>query len=47
MVGVALSRLFGFGHTQSDDVASKKTGPTFLANIAGLLKNKEVVFADR
>jgi len=44
---VALSKLFDFGHTQSDDVTTKKTAPTFLKNIAGLLQKKDVVYADR
>jgi tRNA splicing ligase len=46
-VGVALSHLFGWGHTQSDDVKSKKSGPAFTRNVVDLLKNHEVVYADR
>ena len=47
LVGVALSELFQFGHTQSDDVTTKKTAPTFLKNIAALLGKVNVVYADR
>lgn len=47
LVGVALAELFQSGHTQSDDVTTKKTAPTFLKNIAGLLGKVDVVYADR
>lgn len=47
MIGVALNQLFGFGHTQSDDVTTKRTAPTFMKNIAGLLQKHDVVYADR
>jgi tRNA ligase len=47
LIGVALSKLFGMGHTQSDDVTTKKTAPTFLKNIVELLKKNDVVYADR
>ncbi|KAK8858676.1 hypothetical protein IAR55_002905 [Kwoniella newhampshirensis] len=47
LIGVALSRLFGFGHTQSDDVTAKRTAPTFLKNITALLRKQDVVYADR
>ncbi|WVQ80680.1 hypothetical protein IAT38_002785 [Cryptococcus sp. DSM 104549] len=47
MLGVALTRLFGFAHTQSDDVTAKRTAPTFLRNIVDLFKKNDVVFADR
>lgn len=47
-VGMALGKLFGFGHTQSDDVVTKKsTAPTFKKNIVELLKTNNVVYADR
>ncbi|KAL1408512.1 tRNA ligase [Vanrija albida] len=46
-IGVALSKLFGFAHTQSDDILSKNTAPTFKRNIVELLKKNNVVFADR
>ncbi|OCF45932.1 hypothetical protein I317_00019 [Kwoniella heveanensis CBS 569] len=47
LIGVALSKLFGFGHTQSDDVTTKKTAPTFIKNITTLLQKEDVVYADR
>lgn len=47
LVGLVLSKLFGWGHTQSDDVTTKKSAPTFLRNIAALLKDHDVVYADR
>ncbi|WVF68898.1 hypothetical protein IAT40_003671 [Kwoniella sp. CBS 6097] len=47
LIGVALSKLFGFGHTQSDDVTTKKTAPTFIKNITALLQKENVVYADR
>ena len=47
LIGIALSRLFGFGHTQSDDVTAKRTAPTFLKNIVALLQKEDVVYADR
>lgn len=47
VVGLALRKLFGFGHTQSDDIKAKKTAQQFKANIVTLLKNNRVVFADR
>jgi tRNA ligase len=46
-VAIALKHLFGFAHTQSDDVQQKKTGPKFVENIMDLLKTNKVVFADR
>lgn len=42
-----MNDLFGFGHTQSDDVTTKKSAPTFLRNIAALLAKNDVVYADR
>nr|XP_019045517.1 hypothetical protein I302_05907 [Kwoniella bestiolae CBS 10118]OCF24447.1 hypothetical protein I302_05907 [Kwoniella bestiolae CBS 10118] len=47
LVGVALSKLFGFGHTQSDDITTKRTAPTFIKNITALLQKQDVVYADR
>lgn len=47
LIGLTLNDLFGFGHTQSDDVTTKKTAPTFLRNIASLLEKNDVVYADR
>lgn len=46
-MALALQDLFGFAHTQSDDVQQKKTGPKFVQNIMDLLKKHDVVFADR
>jgi tRNA ligase len=47
LIGNALQHLFDFGHTQSDDVTTKKSAPTFLKNIAALLAKKDLVYADR
>lgn len=44
---VALSNLFHWGHTQSDDVQSKRTGPAFLKNVETELLSHDVVLADR
>jgi hypothetical protein len=44
---VALADLFHFGHTQSDDVRAKKAGPAFVRNVKELLRDHEVVIADR
>ncbi|KAJ4466316.1 RNA ligase-domain-containing protein [Lentinula aciculospora] len=46
-VAVALTHIFGFGHTQSDDVHVKKSAPVFLKNVQGLLKTHDVVIADK
>jgi len=46
-VALALSHLFGFGHTQSDDVSAKKPAPIFLKNVVNLLKSKDIVIADK
>lgn len=47
-IGTALSELFGFAHTQSDDIVTKKsTAPKFKQNIVELLKKVNVVYADR
>ncbi|BEJ17897.1 hypothetical protein CspHIS471_0701650 [Cutaneotrichosporon sp. HIS471] len=47
-VGMALGELFGFAHTQSDDIVSKKsTAGKFKQNIVELLKKNNVVYADR
>ena len=47
LLGVALGKLFGFGHTQSDDVTAKKAAPTFLKNIVAIFKDHDTVYADR
>ncbi|KAJ6470423.1 RNA ligase [Mycena sanguinolenta] len=46
-VAIALSHLFGFGHTQSDDVKAKKPAPVFIKNVTDLLKKHDVVIADK
>lgn len=46
-ISVALVHLFGFGHTQSDDVKAKKSAPVFQKNIVELLKTRNIVIADR
>ncbi|KAF7341169.1 tRNA ligase [Mycena venus] len=46
-VSVALAHIFGFGHTQSDDVRSKKPAPIFIKNVTNLLKTHDVVIADK
>jgi hypothetical protein len=47
LLGLTLSRLFGFAHTQSDDVTTKRTAAGFLKNIETLLKKEDVVYCDR
>ena len=44
---VALSHLFGFGHTQSDDIQTKKPAPVFINKVTNLLKKHDVVIADK
>ena len=44
---MALEHLFSFGHTQSDDVKSKKGAPQFIKNVQALLKKHDVVIADK
>ncbi|KAF8958845.1 RNA ligase-domain-containing protein [Flammula alnicola] len=46
-VSVALAHLFGFGHTQSDDVHAKKPAPIFIKNVMNLLDKYNVVIADK
>ena len=47
-VSLALARLFGWAHTQSDNVQSKKKAATiFLKNVEGLLDQNDVVIADK
>lgn len=46
-ISVALEHLFGFGHTQSDDVKSKNAAPQFIKNVKALLKKHNVVIADK
>jgi tRNA ligase len=44
---VALAELFGFGHTQSDDVRAKKPAAVFIQNVKKLLQDHDVVIADK
>ena len=46
-MSVALSHLFGFGHTQSDDIQAKKPAPIFINKVTNLLKKHDVVIADK
>lgn len=46
-MSLALAHLFGWGHTQSDDVQAKKAGPVFVKNVVSLLHDHDVVIADR
>ncbi|KAJ7594862.1 RNA ligase-domain-containing protein [Mycena floridula] len=46
-VAVALAKIFGFGHTQSDDVRAKKPAPVFIKKVVGLLGEFDVVIADK
>ncbi|KAH7105981.1 RNA ligase-domain-containing protein [Auriculariales sp. MPI-PUGE-AT-0066] len=46
-IAIALSHLFGFGHTQSDDVKDKKPAPVFLSNVVKAFDHYDVVFADK
>ncbi|KAG5650633.1 hypothetical protein H0H81_011530 [Sphagnurus paluster] len=46
-VSVALAHIFDFGHTQSDNVLSKKPATQFIKNVTALLKTHDVVIADK
>ncbi|KAK7469244.1 tRNA ligase [Stygiomarasmius scandens] len=46
-IAVALAHIFGFGHTQSDDVHAKKPAPVFIRNVMELLETNDVVIADK
>ncbi|KAF8636330.1 hypothetical protein AX17_003621, partial [Amanita inopinata Kibby_2008] len=46
-VSVALAHIFGFSHTQSDDVRVKKPGPAFVRDVMHLLQTHRVVIADK
>ena len=43
----ALAHIFGFGHTQSDDVHVKKPAPGFVKNVFNLLNTHDVVIVDK
>jgi tRNA ligase len=46
-VAVALHHLFGFSHTQSDDIKAKKTAALFQKHVTESLKKNKIVIADR
>ncbi|KAJ7205526.1 RNA ligase-domain-containing protein [Mycena pura] len=46
-IAVALTHIFGFGHTQSDDVRAKRPAPIFINNVTTLLQTCDVVIADK
>ncbi|KAE9407601.1 hypothetical protein BT96DRAFT_1039843 [Gymnopus androsaceus JB14] len=46
-VAVALTHIFGFGHTQSDDVHVKRAAPVFVKKVQQLLTSHDVVIADK
>jgi tRNA splicing ligase len=46
-ISVALADLFHFVHTQSDDIRAKKCGLAFTKNVNALLRDHEVVIADK
>ena len=46
-VAVALAHMFGFAHTQSDDVHVKKPAPVFIKNVTTLLQQHDFVIADK
>ncbi|GAA6023899.1 hypothetical protein JCM11491_002687 [Sporobolomyces phaffii] len=46
-IGLELHHLFGFAHVQSDDFLVKKPTPHFLRKIRELLKDHDVVYADK
>ena len=49
-VSVALAHIFGFGHTQSDDITAKNKkarAPVFIKKVVDLLDKHNVVIADK
>ncbi|KAI5476406.1 tRNA ligase [Pseudohyphozyma bogoriensis] len=46
-LALALAKLFGWGHTQSDDFIMKKSGPHFIKSVRELLGKNQVVIADK
>ena len=49
-VSVALAHIFGFGHTQSDDVQAKgkkSSAPAFVRSVVDLLHKHDAVIADK
>ena len=47
VLGLEMSKLFGWAHTQSDDFHMKKSGPHFIRSVKDLLQTHEVVYADK
>ncbi|KAJ2925172.1 hypothetical protein H1R20_g11912, partial [Candolleomyces eurysporus] len=45
--GCALAYLFGWGHTQSDNIQVKKAAPMFIKNVVNLVHDYDVVIADK
>jgi tRNA ligase len=46
-IAVALMDLFWFGHTQSNNVKAKKPAPVFIQNVKKLLRDHDVVIANK
>jgi tRNA ligase len=46
-VSLALAHIFGFGHTQSDDIRVKNSAPAFIKKVVDLLRRHDVVIADK
>ncbi|KAG2145471.1 RNA ligase-domain-containing protein [Suillus bovinus] len=46
-ISIALTSLFNFEHTQSDDIQAKKSAPAFIRNVVNLLKYHDIVIADK
>lgn len=42
-----MAHIFGFGHTQSDDITVKKAAPAFVRSVKTLLETHNVVIADK
>lgn len=46
-MSLALVQLFGFGHTQSDDIAAKSTKKLFQSTVLEKIKKDKILIADR
>ena len=46
-VGLALARVFGWPHVQSDDITFKKSGPHFVKAVSDSFEKSDVVIADK
>ena len=44
---LALKELFKFVHSERDDVRAKNPGPVFIQNVERLLRDHDVVIADK